>query len=51
MEDKTLEEKQLIYERIRKKIFELEKENYSQKSLNSSTVISKIKKIIEEEVK
>ena len=36
---------------IKEAVFKLEKENYKQKSLTSTQVVQKIKKIVEEKVK
>ena len=51
MDTNTTQEKKTVNERIRKQIFKIEKENYHKKILNSSEMIVKIRKIIEEEVK
>lgn len=40
-----------LNEKIRKKIFHLEKDNYQKKTLTSSDMVKKIRKIVEEEVK
>jgi len=45
------QERKDVNEKIRKQVFRLEKENYHKKTLTSSEMISKIKKIVEGEVK
>lgn len=53
MENNTVvsQEKKDINEKIRKEIFELERENYLKKTLSPTEMVAKIKKIIEEAVK
>lgn len=45
------QEKKDINEKIRKEIFDLERENYLKKTLSPIEMIAKIKKIVEEAVK
>lgn len=53
MENNTVvsQEKKDINEKIRKEIFDLERENYLKKTLSPTEMVAKIKKIIEEAVK
>lgn len=51
MENNVSQEKKEINELIRKEVFALEKENYLKKTLNSSEMVAKIKKIVEGAVK
>lgn len=44
-------EKKDLNEKIRKQVFELERDNYLKKTLSTPQMVAKIKKIIEEEVK
>ena len=47
----STEEKKALNEKIRKEVFELERDNYLKKTLSSTEMVAKIKKIVEEAVK
>lgn len=45
------QEKKDLNNKIKEKVFELEKDNYLKKTLSSNDMIKKIRKIVEEAVK
>ena len=52
MDEKQInDERKKIHDEIKRKVFEIEQENFRQKSLSSTQMIQKIKKIVESEVK